>query len=78
MKRAAKKSARVKQRKSVYKVAEAARLLGVNPKHVSDLIEEGSLEALDIGRRSRHFWRIPIEAIDRFKARRSNLKGGRP
>lgn len=47
-------------------VREVASKLRVSPQHVLDLIAEGQIKALGLGRRGRRHWRIPIEAYHRF------------
>ncbi len=45
---------------------EVARRLLVTEQHVLDLIEDGRLQATNVGRRNRKFWRIPHGAYERF------------
>ena len=59
-------------RTSLY-VFEVAKCLQVSDAHIINLIEEGSLEAFDVGGSQRKFWRIPVAALDRFLVRRSSL-----
>ena len=62
------------QDRSVLKVTEVARCWRVTPTHVSDLIDEGSLQAIDVsaGGARRH-WRIPKEAYEDFIQRCHSL-----
>jgi excisionase family DNA binding protein len=47
-------------------VREVASKLRVSPQHVLDLIGEGQIKALGLGRRGRRHWRIPIESYERY------------
>lgn len=47
-------------------VREVAFKLRVSPQHVLDLIAEGQIKALGLGRRGRRHWRIPIEAYEKY------------
>ena len=40
--------------------------LRVTEQHELDLIEEGKLQAINIGGGGRNFWRIPVEAYKAF------------
>jgi excisionase family DNA binding protein len=51
-------------------VAEVAERLRVTDQHVLDLIDEGQLQAINIGGANRKFWRIPVEAWNDFLGRR--------
>jgi excisionase family DNA binding protein len=79
-----KKSARKSPKKSgradpknpkaaVLLIADCARRLGVTEQHVLNLIEEGKLPAIDVGCYSRHYYRIPIEALEDFLKRRASV-----
>jgi len=61
-----------KDRRALY-VGEVAERLGVTEEHVSNLIEEGKLQAFDAGGGGRRFWRIPVEAYDDFLKRRHSF-----
>lgn len=61
-----------KDRRALY-VSEVADRLGVTVEHVSDLIEEGQLQAFDAGGGGRKFWRIPVEAYNDFMHRRHSF-----
>jgi len=54
-----------KDRKVLF-VSEVATRLGVTDQHIIDLIDEGKLQAVNIGGHTRKFWRIPIEAYQAF------------
>lgn len=54
-------------------VMDAARELGVSNVHITNLIEEGKLPAIDVGSGSRHFYRIPISGLAAFVARRNTM-----
>ncbi len=54
-----------KDRKVLY-VSEVASRLGVTVQHVMDLIDEGKLQAINLGGHTRKFWRIPVEAYQTF------------
>lgn len=60
-------------------VQEAAGRLGVSENQVLKLIEEGRLEAIDVGDGGkRKHWRVPLAAYEKFLADRSSLgKGSR-
>jgi excisionase family DNA binding protein len=51
---------------STGKISEVAMKLRVTEQHVLDLIEEGQLQAVNVGGSDRKFWRIPVEAYDAF------------
>jgi excisionase family DNA binding protein len=55
-------------------VHHVARRLGVTTQHVRDFIEEGSLRAVNVGKGSRKFWRIPVDAYQEFLKQRSSLE----
>lgn len=55
-------------------VSEAARRLRVSEMHVIGLIETGELDAIDIGARSRHHWRIVSKSFDAYQQRRSSRR----
>lgn len=59
-------------RKMLY-VAEVAERLELTEQAVRDLIEEGTLHAIDVGGGGRKFWRIPVTAFERFVKQRSSL-----
>ncbi len=61
-----------KERK-VLNVSEVAARLDVTDQHVHDLIEEGKLQAIDVGGGGKRFWRIPREAYDQFLAARHSF-----
>ena len=54
---------------------EMSARLGVSARQVTDLIEDGSLQALDVGSRGveRRSWRIPAEAYYSTVRQRLNL-----
>jgi excisionase family DNA binding protein len=52
-------------RKVLY-VSEVASRLDVTDQHVMDLIDEGKLQAINVGGHTRKFWRIPVEAYLHF------------
>ena len=54
-------------------VAEVSVLLHCTDQHVCDLIDEGQLQALNIGGNAKRFWRIPREAYDAFLASRHSF-----
>jgi excisionase family DNA binding protein len=54
-------------------VLEAASRLGVSDAHVLNFIEDGRLEAIDVGDGSRKHWRVPVAAFEKFLAARSSL-----
>ena len=63
--------------KSVLTVKAVAAELGVSNRHVLDLIEEGVIPAIDVGRfGSRKFYRIARASLDQFKSGRSTLSAG--
>jgi len=56
-------------------VAQVATELGVTERHVLDLIEEGKIEAFNVGGSGRKFWRVKREAVEKFLRDRSNGAG---
>ena len=59
--------------RTVLYVAEVAMKLRVTEQHVLDLIEEGKLQAINVGGNDRKFWRIPVEAYEAFLERRHSF-----
>lgn len=60
-------------RKVLY-VGEVAMKLRCTEQHVSDLIEEGQLQGVNIaGPGQRKCWRIPVEAYEAFLERRHSF-----
>jgi excisionase family DNA binding protein len=57
------------------RVGEVATALRTTEQHILDLIEEGRLQAINVGGSTRNFWRIPVEAYEQFTAANSNLSG---
>ncbi len=57
----------------VLTVTELAARWGCTDQHVHDLIEEGKLQAIDVGGGSKRFWRIPFEATEQFETVNSSL-----
>src|SRR5262245_33667991 len=57
----------------VLTVNELSARWGTSGQHILDLIEEGKLQAIDIGGSTRRFWRIPFEATAAFEKRNSSL-----
>jgi len=55
------------------RVAEVAAKLDVTAQHVKNLIEEGALEAFNVGGSERNFWRVRIEALEKFMKEHSSL-----
>ena len=53
-------------------VHEVAARLNVTEQHVRDFIEEGLLEAVNVGSGCRNFWRIPVEAYVAFLEKRKS------
>jgi excisionase family DNA binding protein len=58
--------ARFPKDRTVLCVAEVAMKMRVTEQHVLDLIEEGKIQAINIGGGGRNFWRIPVELIRSF------------
>lgn len=56
-------------------VEEVAEQLSVDDQHVRNMIDEGSLDAINIGTGQRKFWRIPAAALDRLLKQRSSANG---
>jgi excisionase family DNA binding protein len=52
--------------RTVLYVSEVAEKLNVTEQHVLNLIEEGKLLAVNIGIGGRKFWRIPVEAYEKY------------
>lgn len=65
--------------RTMLRVQEVAALFEVTPQHVLNLIEEGSLSAVDCAsgtsRAPRTTWRIAVAEVQRFAEQRSNLAG---
>lgn len=59
--------------RKVLAVAEVAARLDVTEQHIHDLIDEGKLQAIDVGGGSKRFWRIPREAYEKFLADRHSF-----
>ncbi len=60
----------------VLNVREVAVRLRLTEQAVTDLIEEGALQALNVGGHARHYWRIPVEAYEAFLRARDSLGDG--
>ena len=58
---------------SLLDVATVAKRLGVSRQHVYNLIEEGSLEAIDLGTGTRHQYRVAPRFLDALARRKSTL-----
>lgn len=64
------------QAQSPLTVEECAKRLGISSRHVSDLIEEGKLRAVNVaGANATHrkFWRVPVEALEAFLNRNASV-----
>ncbi len=65
--------------RTMLRVQEVAALFEVTPQHVFNLIEEGSIAAVDLAagtsRTPRTTWRIAVAEVQRFAEQRSNLAG---
>ncbi|MBO7674778.1 MAG: DNA-binding protein [Atopobiaceae bacterium] len=59
--------------KTFMSTSEAARILGITPQRVTQLIAQGTLEAARVGRT----WIVSPESVER-RIRHSSSKGGRP
>ncbi|MCI0351227.1 MAG: helix-turn-helix domain-containing protein, partial [Acidobacteriales bacterium] len=57
-------------------VREIALKLRVTEQHVSDLIEEGKLQAVNVAGSGRKSWRIPVESYEAFLRQRDSLNLG--
>jgi excisionase family DNA binding protein len=57
-------------------VHDVAHLLSVTKDCVVGMIEEGQIEAIDVGTATRRLWRIPVAAYERFIATKSSVKPG--
>jgi excisionase family DNA binding protein len=62
---------------AVYTVAELAARLKVSRQHILNAIEQGELNAVNIGNNKTHFWRVPISEVERYEASRNSNKGGK-
>jgi excisionase family DNA binding protein len=58
------------QERTVLYVSEVAAKLKVTDQHVIDLIEEGQLNAINVGGGLRKFYRIPVLEYEGFLRRR--------
>ncbi|MGO8677745.1 MAG: hypothetical protein ACLQVX_17960 [Limisphaerales bacterium] len=63
---------------AMLRVHQVARRLGVTSQHVRDFIDEGALDAINIGKAGRRFWRVPVDAYQAFLKERSTLDKVRP
>lgn len=59
--------------RKVLTVAEVAARLDVTEQHVRDLIEEGKIQALDVGGGGNRYWKIPVEGYEKFIADRHSF-----
>lgn len=57
----------------VLTVDEVASYLGSTDQHVLNLIDAGRIGAIDVGNRSKHFYRIPIAELERYISKRSTV-----
>lgn len=55
-------------------VSEVAEALRVSLRHVMNLIEEGKIQAIDIGIGVHHHWRIPVDAYKEYIKKQSSIK----
>jgi excisionase family DNA binding protein len=70
-------SAKNKNRNTaVYTIQQVADLLGCSKQHVINAIDQGELEAVNIGLGVARVWRIEFSAFDRYRARKSSLRPG--
>lgn len=60
--------------RKVLTVAEVASRLDVTEQHVIDLIEEGQIQAINIGGGAKRFWRIPKEGYEQFLRARHSFR----
>jgi excisionase family DNA binding protein len=60
--------------RKVLTVAEVAARLDCTDQHVIDLIDEGQLQALNIGSAVKRHWRIPKEAYEAFLRERHSFQ----
>ncbi len=56
--------------RKVLTVGEVSERLRVTIQHVIDLIDEGQLDAINLGGAGRRHYRIPVEAYEKFLAKR--------
>ncbi len=61
-------------KKASYSAREIAWLLGVSPRAVYNLIQEGSLGGFKVGKGPRAQWRIPRPALERWLAAQGQLE----
>ena len=61
--------------RTILNVEEVAKRLRVTKTHIVNLIDEGILEAVNVGTAERKFYRIPIEAYEAYVAK-SGLPSG--
>lgn len=59
--------------RAVLAVGEVAKALCMTIQHTLDLIDEGQLEAINIGGATKRHYRIPVEALRRFLDHRRSL-----
>lgn len=58
-------------------IRKTARLLECSPTHAGKLCVDGTLEAKDIGRGSRHFWRVNPDSIYTYQQRLARRPGAK-
>jgi len=51
-----------------YKVTEVAEMLSVSREQVHQLISDGSLAAINVGRHAKKYWRVSQTDLDAFLA----------
>jgi excisionase family DNA binding protein len=59
---------------AVLTVAQFADRFQVTRQHVLNAIEAGQLAAINVGTRKLRYWRIPIDEVERYQARKSSLR----
>ena len=72
---APRKPAITQPERQLIRIEEAADLLQCTKNHIVNLIEEGKLDAINIGVGRRCFYRITAQSLTRFMQQRSSLKG---
>lgn len=54
---------------SAYTVQQVARALQCTDVRVANMVEEGKLQAINIGSSERKFWRVPVESLAAYVAK---------
>jgi excisionase family DNA binding protein len=59
-------------------VREVAGKLGISVRHVTDLIDEGRIDAINVSGDARKHYRVPLDAFYKFVRRNSTAPAPKP